>query len=206
MIRLILGLVFAGVIGAHATTAQSAYVLKARADSAKRPWTAADAHFVSGMIHHHAQALVMAKWAPSHGASPAIQTLCARIINAQTDEIALMQTWLRDRLQPVPDATPGPMKMEMGGMTHEMLMPGMLSDVQLRQLDSTRGEEFDRLFLLYMIQHHSGAVRMVKELFATPGAGQDEFVFKLATDINVDQTTEIDRMTRMLATFNGKKK
>jgi uncharacterized protein (DUF305 family) len=156
-------------------------------------------HFVTAMIGHHAQAIVMASWAPSHDAGLSVRTLCERIINAQRDEIITMQQWLRDRQQPVPEPTPGPMKMTMGGMEHEMLMPGMLSAEQMKQLEATRGTEFDRLFLVYMIQHHRGATEMVKQLFATPGAGQDELVFKLENDINVDQTTEIARMQRMLA-------
>jgi uncharacterized protein (DUF305 family) len=93
---------------------------------------------------------------------------------------------------------PGPMKMPMDGMEHEMLMPGMLTDNQLKELDAARGTEFDRLFLTFMIQHHRGAVSMVKDLFATYGAGQDETVFKFASDVNVDQTTEIARMQKML--------
>ena len=91
------------------------------------------------MISHHAQAIVMARWAPTHGASKSVQVLCDRIINAQTDEIALMQSWLRDRHQPVPEAKPVPMKMMMNGVEHEMLMPGMLSDEQMKQLDAARG-------------------------------------------------------------------
>jgi uncharacterized protein (DUF305 family) len=159
------------------------------------PFTAADVHFMSGMIGHHAQALVMAGWAPSHGASPAIRTLCERIINGQQDEIATMQRWLKDRGLPVPDATP--MKMDMGSMHHE-LMPGMLTDEQMKDLDQARGPEFDRKFLTYMIQHHRGAITMVQQLFATKGAAQDEATFKMANDISADQTTEVDRMQRML--------
>ena len=177
----------------------SAYAAQARADSARIPYTEADVQFMQGMISHHSQAIVMAKWAPTHGASAAVLTLCARIINAQTDEIAIMQQWLRDRHQTVPEAKPLPMKMKMNGMVMEMLMPGMLSDDQMKQLDAARGTEFDRLFLRFMIQHHSGAVSMVKELFATQGAGQDQTVFKFASDVNVDQTTEIARMQKMLA-------
>ena len=171
----------------------------ARADSARLPWTAADAHFMSAMIGHHAQALVMARMAESHGASSAVRILAERIENGQEDEIRTMQQWLADRLQPVPAAVPGPMKMTTDGHTHEMLMPGMLTDDQMRELDAARGAEFDRLFLLYMIQHHRGAVHMVKELFGTYGAGQDETVFKFASDVSVDQSTEIARMQQMLA-------
>ncbi len=179
-------------------TSSPSAIAKARADSARYPYTAADIRFMSGMISHHAQALVMAGWAPGHGASSSVRTLCERIINAQTDEIRTMQTWLRDRNQPVPDANPSGMKMQMDGMEHVMRMPGMLTDAQMKELDAARGQEFDRLFLKYMIQHHRGAVAMVKDLFDTDGAGQDELVFKFASDVNVDQTTEIARMERML--------
>jgi uncharacterized protein (DUF305 family) len=168
------------------------------------PFTPADVQFISGMIAHHAQAIVMAGWAPSHGASPSVRTLCERIINAQTDEITLMQNWLRARHQPVPDAKAAPMKMVMDGVEHEMLMPGMLTDEQMKQLNQATGPAFDRLFLRLMIQHHQGAITMVNQLFATPGAGQDESVFKFATDVNADQSTEIDRMQKMLITLLGK--
>jgi uncharacterized protein (DUF305 family) len=174
---------------------------KARADSAKLPYTEADINFINGMIGHHAQAIVMAKWAPTHGASSAIQVLCARIINAQSDEINLMQQWLRERNQPVTEPNPKGMTMVMNGETHVMAMPGMLTEEQLKQLDASNGKEFDRLFLTFMIQHHQGAVGMVKDLFATAGAGQDEMIFKLASDVNVDQTTEIARMQKMLFTL-----
>jgi len=174
-------------------------IAKAKADSARYPYTPADVHFMSGMIGHHAQAIVMANWAPTHDASPSLRILAGRIINAQQDEIATMQRWLRDRGQPVPEAKPGGMKMKMGGMEHEMLMPGMLTEEQMRQLDQARGPEFDRLFLTFMIQHHKGAVTMVRELFGTNGAAQDETVFKFANDVSVDQSTEIARMEKMLA-------
>jgi len=173
-------------------------IAKARADSARYPYTAADVHFMSGMIAHHAQAIKMARWAPTHGAGPSVQTLCDRIINAQQDEIVTMQRWLADRRQPVPEASPDGMRMMMGDMSHVMLMPGMLTPEQMHQLDAARGREFDRLFLTFMIQHHQGAVAMVKELFGTYGAGQDELVFKFASDVNIDQTTEIARMEQML--------
>jgi uncharacterized protein (DUF305 family) len=164
-------------------------------------YTAADIHFMDGMIAHHAQALLMAGWAPSHGASPSVRTLTERIINAQQDEIAGMQKWLRDRRQPVPEPNPHGMMMKMDGMEHAMLMPGMLTESQLKQLDQARGKEFDRLFLTFMIQHHQGAVTMVKDLFDTNGAAQEITVFKLASDISADQTTEIERMQKMLASM-----
>ncbi|HEY2064465.1 MAG TPA: DUF305 domain-containing protein [Gemmatimonadaceae bacterium] len=178
---------------------EAAAIARARADSLRYPYTAADVRFMSAMIKHHAQAIDMSRLAPTHDAGPSVRRLAERIINAQQDEIATMQQWLADRRQPVPEAKAGPMKMTMGGMEHEMLMPGMLTDAQMTQLDQARGPEFDRLFLTFMIQHHRGAVSMVKELFSTYGAGQDEAVFKFASDVNVDQSTEIARMERMLA-------
>jgi uncharacterized protein (DUF305 family) len=181
--------------------ASDASIAKARADSARYPYTAADIHFMSNMIGHHAQAIVMAEWAPTHGASASIRTLAARIINAQQDEIVTMQRWLRNRRLPVPEARAAGMSMDMPdmpGMQHDMLMPGMLTDAQMKELDAARGEEFDRLFLTYMIQHHRGAVTMVQQLFGTAGAAQDEIVFKFANDVNVDQSTEIARMEKML--------
>lgn len=162
---------------------------------------AADLRFMSGMIPHHAQAVLIAGWAPTHGARADVRVLCERIVVAQRDEIALMQTWLRDRGQVVPAANATHMTMMMDGMEHKMLMPGMLTDPELAQLDKARGSEFDRLFLRAMIGHHQGAVTMVDTLFAASGAGQDEVVFRFASDVYADQTTEIDRMQKMLATI-----
>jgi len=156
---------------------------------------------MSGMIPHHAQAVLIAGWAPTHGARADVRVLCERIVVAQRDEIALMQTWLRDRGQVVPAANATHMTMMMDGMEHKMLMPGMLTDPELAQLDKSRGSEFDRLFLRAMIGHHQGAVTMVDTLFAARGAGQDEVVFRFASDVYADQTTEIDRMQKMLATI-----
>ncbi len=175
-----------------------AAIARAKADSVRRPYTAADVHFMSAMIGHHAQAIVVAGWAPTHGASAPVRTLAERIINAQQDEIATMQQWLRDRQQPVPQPR-ATGTTRMNGVEHELQMPGMLTDDQVKQLDQVRGKEFDRLFLTLMIQHHRGAVAMVKELFNTYGAAQDETVFKFANDVNVDQSTEIARMQKMLA-------
>jgi uncharacterized protein (DUF305 family) len=140
----------------------------------------------------------MSRMAPTHGANPEVLRLADRIINAQQDEIRTMQRWLADRRQSVPEATPGPMRMVMDGMEHDMLMPGMLTDSQMHELDQARGSEFDRRFLTFMIQHHRGATSMVRDLFATYGAAQDETIFKFASDVNVDQTTEIARMQRLL--------
>jgi uncharacterized protein (DUF305 family) len=186
---------------ASAQSASSAASVTAAADTTSHAYTAADVEFMNGMISHHAQALLMAGWAASHGASPTIRTLTDRIINAQKDEIVAMQKWLRDRHLPVPEPNPHGMTMNMGGMQHQMLMPGMLSEDQLKQLDSARSKEFDRLFLTFMIQHHQGAVTMVNNLFNTNGAAQDISVYKLASDVSADQTTEIERMQKMLASM-----
>jgi uncharacterized protein (DUF305 family) len=185
-------------------------IAKARADSLRYPYTAADVQFMTGMIGHHSQAVMMSKWAPTHGADAAVQRLAERIINAQEDEIATMQRWLADRMQPVPEAKPMSHDMAgmagMAGMDHAaMLMPGMLTDAQMKELDAARGPDFDRVFLTYMIQHHKGATSMVSKLFGTEGAGQDETIFKFASDVNVDQTTEIARMQRMLFEFELKR-
>lgn len=169
----------------------------AKADSGRPHYTDADVHFMSGMISHHAQAVVMAGWARSHGASPSVRALCERIVVAQQDEIAFMQQWLKDRGLPVPEADPKGHTMQ--GMDHPMLMPGMLTPEQMTQLDQAREVEFDRLFLTFMIQHHQGAVAMVEQLMGSYGAAQDDKVFKFAADVNADQTTEIDRMYEMLA-------
>lgn len=163
--------------------------------------SAADVQFMSGMIPHHAQAVKIAGWAASHGARADVRILAERIIVAQRDEIALMQTWLKDRGQPVPAADATHHRMVMDGVTHDMLMPGMLTDEELATLDRTRGSAYDRLFLTYMIRHHQGAITMVDRLFASDGAGQDEVVFRFGSDVHADQSTEIERMQSMLATI-----
>ncbi|MEX2602402.1 MAG: DUF305 domain-containing protein [Balneolaceae bacterium] len=165
-------------------------------------FTQADVRFMTGMIAHHAQALIMSALAPENGADAAVRRLAARIINAQQDEIRTMQQWLRDRGQPVPE-------IEIDGLnlyvdidgepyTSYRNMHGVLSDEQLQELAEARGRDFDRLFLAYMIEHHSGAVHMVQNLFSIDGAAQDLQAFRLASDIQVDQITEIDRMRTML--------
>ena len=176
---------------------------RARMDSAMMLYTDADVHFMIGMIGHHGQALVMSALAPTNDAGASIRILTSRIINAQKDEIALMQQWLRDRGQTVPEIEISGTTMIVHGPQYAMHMPGMLTEEQLRELEAAQGSEFDRLFLIYMIQHHEGAVTMVDELFATDGAGIDEVVFKMASDIYADQTTEIARMESMLASFEN---
>jgi uncharacterized protein (DUF305 family) len=172
---------------------------KPRPELVRQPYSAADVEFMSGMIPHHAQALIMAAWAPTHGARSDVRILCERILVGQRDEIEFMRNWLRDRGEPVPDPTSTKHKMKMNGVEHEMLMPGMLTPEQMEQLDKARGPEWDRLFLQGMIRHHQGAVKMVDDLFASYGALQDDDVYKFASDVYADQSIEIERMEKMLA-------
>ena len=165
---------------------------QAKADSGRPAYTAGDVRFMQGMILHHAQALVMAGWAPTRASRNAVKVLAERIDVSQRDEIAFMERWLRERRQTVPESHAA------HGIGGE-LMPGMLTAEQLAQLEKARGAEFDRLFLTFMIQHHEGALGMVTQLFSTPGAGQDVTVFRFASDVEADQTAEIERMRSMLA-------
>jgi uncharacterized protein (DUF305 family) len=169
-----------------------------RPDLVRQPYSDADIDFMTGMIPHHAQAVLIAGWAASHGARPDVRILCERQVIAQRDEIEFMRNWLRDRGQFVPAANATHHRMKMNGVEHDMLMPGMLSAEELAQLDKARGPEWDRLFLTFMIRHHEGAIKMVDDLFASFGALQDDEVYKLASDIYADQTTEIERMGKML--------
>lgn len=174
----------------------------------------ADVDFVQGMIIHHAQAVVMSDWAPTHGAGPRLLVLCKRIALSQRDEITLMQHWLQDRHLRTPDPLhmlsggPGPVHdmsgMNMPGMDmdgHPMMMAGMLTAAEMRQLDAARGPAFDRLYLTGMIKHHQGALDMVAKLFATPGAGQQPELFSFATDVDAGQRAEIGRMQAILNTL-----
>jgi uncharacterized protein (DUF305 family) len=165
--------------------------------------TAADAQFMQGMIGHHAQAVVMADMAPSHGASPQVALFCRKILRSQADEIELMQAWLRDRGERVPDPKDPHAGMDMSMEGHAMLMPGMLTAEQLAELDGARGTMFDRLLLTFMIQHHQGAITMVAKLFDSPGAGQTPEIFGFATGVDADQRAEIARMEAMLTTITG---
>ncbi len=220
------------------TDAPSAEALEAlywqRQQAATQRFTDADVAFMTGMIGHHAQALIMSEMAERNGAGPAVRRLAARIDNAQRDEIETMQRWLRDRGQPVPEVhiegtrlmlhmTGGDAEAEHAGMDHGQMdhgqmdhgqhggsvahdhasMPGMLTQAQLDELAAARGAAFDRLFLTYMIGHHAGAVTMVDDLFASDGAAQGGNTFKVASDIQVDQRTEIARMQLMLDQMSG---
>lgn len=179
----------------------------AKIKESRTHFTEADVEFMVGMIGHHAQALIMSDLAPKNDASPQIQILASRIINAQKDEIALMQRWLRLRDLEVPEVhIDGLNLMIHGGGDHHMdhsKMAGMLTQEQLVELSEAKGKEFDKLYLKYMIQHHSGAITMVDKLVNTDGAVQDEDSFRLSADIRVDQVTEINRMKLMLAELEG---
>jgi uncharacterized protein (DUF305 family) len=178
---------------------------KPRPDLVRGPYNQADVAFMQGMIPHHAQAVVMAKLATTHGAREDVRILCERILVGQSDEITLMRNWLRDRGQMVPAADATHHKHTMNGVEHEMLMPGMLTADEMAALDKARGPEWDRLFLIGMIKHHGGALTMVDDLFEAYGALQDDDMFKFASDIYADQTTEIDFMQKMLDALPGRK-
>jgi uncharacterized protein (DUF305 family) len=157
-----------------------------------------DVAFMQGMISHHAQALAMVALIPSHTTRHDIQLIGERIKISQQDEIALMQHWLQDHNQPVPNVDPNHVAHMPGmeGMT--MTMPGMLTSDQMTQLAQAQGPAFDRLFLQGMIRHHEGAITMVKNLFAIPGAGQAPEVFTFASGADADQRAEILRMRSVL--------
>jgi uncharacterized protein (DUF305 family) len=154
--------------------------------------TAADAAFMQGMIGHHAQAIEMVALLKTRTASQDMQLLGLRIEVSQNDEIKLMQTWLRERGESVPSE-------HAHHMAGAKLMPGMLTKEQMSRLSASKGTEFDRLFLELMIQHHEGALTMVKELMASPGAGQESNLYAFVADVEADQSAEITRMRRMRA-------
>jgi len=154
-------------------------------------YTPADVAFMQGMIPHHAQALEMTALVRRFATTNAVRQMGLRMEISQRDEIAMMESWLRDHGEAT--ALPG------GHGAH--MMPGMLSPEQMQELENARGVDFDRLFLEYMIQHHLGAIDMVAALFNTSGAGQESTVFKFAEDVDADQTMEIERMQGILATL-----
>ena len=172
------------------------------------PRSPADVEFMQGMIMHHAQAVEMTALMESHTTTKDLRTLGARISRSQSDEISFMKRWLEARGEPTREPTsmtmPNMPGMNMAGMdmsghsTHTMLMPGMLTAKQMEALKKAKGEEFDRLFLTGMIQHHGGALIMVKDLFDTAGAGQDAELFNFATDVDSGQRAEIRIMQTML--------
>ena len=168
------------------------------------PLSQADVEFMQGMIMHHAQAIEMTALIDSHTDNKDLHALGARISRSQSDEIKFMQRWLTVRGEP---ASMSPQKMagadehmDHSNMSHEAmhLMPGMLTPEQMDALRKARGADFDRLFLSGMIQHHNGALTMVKDLFDTAGAGQDAELFNFATDVDTGQRAEIRIMQEML--------
>ena len=154
---------------------------------------------MQGMIMHHAQAVEMTALIESHTDNKDLRLLGARISHSQSDEINFMRRWLQARgesiSQPMPEM-PGMPGMNMSG--HSMLMPGMLTAKQMEALRNAKGKDFDHLFLTGMIQHHNGALIMVKDLFDTAGAGQDAELFNFATDVDSGQRAEIRIMQTML--------
>ena len=161
------------------------------------PASPADVQFMQGMIMHHAQAVEMTALIESHTENKDLRSLGARISRSQSDEIRFMKRWLAVRGQPVSQPMPD---MPHISMSHESmaLMPGMLTPKQMEALRKSGGEEFDHLFLTGMIQHHDGALTMVKDLFDTAGAGQDAELFNFATDVDSGQRAEIRIMQNML--------
>lgn len=178
--------------GAPGQPARAVSVAAARA--AGPAHTEADVHFMHGMIPHHAQALEMAALVPSRSASEAVRAMALRMEISQKDEIGLIERWLRDRGEQVP-----------AHADHAMTMaPGMLTPEQMQRLRAASGEAFDRLFLESMIQHHEGAITMVRTLFATSGGGQDSEIFQFANDVETDQRIEIERMRALLREGGGR--
>jgi uncharacterized protein (DUF305 family) len=161
------------------------------------PLAKEDVEFMQGMIMHHEQAVEMTAWIPSHTENKELRALGARISSSQSDEIRFMKRWLATRGAPVSMAMPGMPDMDKSGKAMA-LMPGMLTPEQMEALGKAKGAEFDHLFLIGMIQHHNGALIMVKELFDTAGAGQDADLFNFATDADNTQRAEIKIMQGML--------
>ena len=157
----------------------------------------ADVEFMQGMIMHHQQAVEMTALIPSHSENKDVRMLGAKISLSQSDEIKFMERWLRARGEPDSMAMPGMPEMDKNGNPMKA-MPGMLTPEQMSALRQAKGAEFDRLFLTGMIQHHNGALVMVKELFETAGAGQDADLFDFATDVDNTQRAEIRIMQGML--------
>ena len=160
--------------------------------NAALPHTAADTRFMQGMIGHHAQALEMSALVYTNSQSDDMKLLAKRIEVSQIDEINMMKEWLTARRETLPDE-------HAHHAGDHALMPGMLTQAEMKALAAAKGPEFDRLFLIGMIKHHQGAITMVKELFSTPSAGQDAEIFAFASDVDADQSMEIDRMLSMLA-------
>jgi len=157
-------------------------------------YTKADVEFMQGMIAHHAQAIVMSRMAEAHGANPQVLKLSNKIDQSQVPEIRIMQAWLKRNNQFAPDTS----------SWHNVMMAGMLTAAQLKELDSAKGVDFDRAYLRLMIQHHAGALKMVDDLFNTSLAGQEVDVNVFANDVVTAQTTEIGIMQRLLTQLPAK--
>jgi uncharacterized protein (DUF305 family) len=157
-------------------------------------YTVADVEFMQGMIAHHAQAIYMSRMAAAHNANPHVIKLANKIDQSQVAEIGIMQGWLRQNGQFAPDTS----------SWRTMTMAGMLTAEQLKELDAAHGVAFDSAFLTLMIQHHEGALQMVKDLFATPRAGQEVDVNVFANDVVTVQTAEIRVMRQMLSQLSDK--
>jgi uncharacterized protein (DUF305 family) len=161
------------------------------------PIAQADVEFMQGMIMHHSQAVEMTALIESHTGSKDVHAIGAKISRSQTDEIRFMQRWLATRGEATSMTMPGMPEMDMQGKPMA-LMPGMLTEEQMAALRKAKGVEFDRLFLTGMIQHHGGALIMVKDLFDSAGAGQDAEIFDFASDVDNGQRAEIRIMQGML--------
>jgi uncharacterized protein (DUF305 family) len=165
------------------------------------PRSPKDVEFMQGMIMHHGQAVEMTALIESHTWNKELRLLGARISKSQSDEINFMKRWLEARGESEQPSMPEMAGMKMQGMdmsSHHMLMPGMLTAKQMDALRKAKGAKFDHLFLTGMIQHHNGALIMVKDLFETAGAGQDAELFNFATDVDSGQRAEIRIMQSML--------
>jgi uncharacterized protein (DUF305 family) len=205
-IRILVGLLLCAAVagGCHhpppasakATAGQAA---KATARQARQlpKVTDADVKFMQGMIGHHTQAIAMVDLLKTRSQRNDMKLLGQRIEVSQTDEIRMMKTWLGNHGQASPTDADYTMMMAMP----DMAMPGMLTQKQMDELAAAKAADFDRLFLEYMIQHHQGALTMVRELMATPGAGQDSSIYAFASDVEADQSAEINRMRALRATM-----
>lgn len=157
-------------------------------------YTLADVEFMQGMIAHHSQAIYMSRMAVTHHANPRVVRLATKIDQSQVAEINIMQGWLRQNGQFAPDTS----------SWRTMMMAGMLTAAQLKELEAATGAAFDRMFLTLMIQHHEGALQMVKDLFAAPQAGQEVNVNVFANDVVTVQTAEIRVMRQLLSQLSDK--
>jgi uncharacterized protein (DUF305 family) len=206
-------IVAAGILSSHAYAQQAPVIvqpgapgqpsktLPATTKPTLPPLSRADVAFMQGMIMHHSQAVEMTALIASHTQNKALRSLGAKISSSQSDEIHFMKRWLAARGEPVSMAMPGMPDMDMSGQPVAP-MPGMLTPAQMETLRNAKDADFDHLFLTGMIQHHQGALVMVKDLFDTPGAGQDADLFNFATDADNTQRAEIRIMQSMLKEKN----